>query len=131
MTPDIHALIVDHEQTSKYFLWGIEVYTIAMGDMNIIFHISRSFMVVTNEWARFRLSLFTFSWTVRHLLINYEYWWIKICTFNCCSLEKRFFSWWHCQTIDQIQKKENEQSFMIKYVEKNLIKNTFKFIIYF
>ena len=91
VAPDIDTFVVYHEQTSKYFLWRVEVYTITMGDMNIIFHISGSFMIVTNEWALFRLSLFTFSWTLWHLLINYEYWWIKIFTINCSRLEKRFF----------------------------------------
>ena len=48
MSPDIDALIMESEHGLEYFLWSIKIDAIAMGDILIVFHIARSFLVMAN-----------------------------------------------------------------------------------
>ena len=48
MAPDVDALVVKHKQASEYFSGSIEVDSISMSDVVVIFHVARSCLVVSN-----------------------------------------------------------------------------------
>lgn len=49
VTPNVYALIVDHEETLEDFFWSVEVDSVSMGNVLIIFHIPRGSVVVTDS----------------------------------------------------------------------------------
>jgi hypothetical protein len=48
MAPNIHAFIMDHEKTFKYFNGSVEINPVAVSYMLIVLHIGRSLVIVTN-----------------------------------------------------------------------------------
>lgn len=38
MTPDVNALVMDHEETSEDLPWSVEIDSIAVGDVIVVFH---------------------------------------------------------------------------------------------
>jgi hypothetical protein len=49
MAPYVHTLVVEHEHTPEDLTGGIEVDTVTMGYMVIIFHVTRCNLIVSNE----------------------------------------------------------------------------------
>jgi hypothetical protein len=49
MCPYVDTLVMYHEETSKYFTWGIESDSVAMCDMMIIFHVGWCIIIVSNK----------------------------------------------------------------------------------
>ncbi len=49
MTPNVHALIVHHEQTPEDLLRTVEVYTVPVRDVLVVFHVPRGCVVVPDR----------------------------------------------------------------------------------
>jgi hypothetical protein len=47
MTPDVHALIVDHKKTFEDLFRIIKIDPVPMSNMLIVFHVFRSCVIVT------------------------------------------------------------------------------------
>lgn len=51
MSPNVDALIMDHEQTAEDLLGRVEVDAVPVGNVLVVFHIHWSLLVVANERA--------------------------------------------------------------------------------
>ena len=49
MTPDVDALVVNHEEASEYFARSIKVDAVSMSDVAILLHELWSIMICTDE----------------------------------------------------------------------------------
>ncbi len=49
MTPNVHALIVEHEKTSKDLFGSVEVYTVSMCDVLVVLHVPRSCVIAADS----------------------------------------------------------------------------------
>lgn len=48
VAPDIDALVVNHEQTSKYFFGGIKIDPVPVSYVQVVLHVRRGSLVVPN-----------------------------------------------------------------------------------
>lgn len=55
MAPNVDTLIVDHKETFKDLLGSVEVDSVTMSNVLIIFHVMRSCMIVANGGSSFFL----------------------------------------------------------------------------
>jgi len=49
VTPNVYAFIVDHEETLEDFFWSVEVDSVSMGNVLIIFHVKRGCVIVADS----------------------------------------------------------------------------------
>lgn len=72
MTPDIYTLIVQHKHAFEYFFRIIEIDSITMSDMFVIFHVSRCSMIIT-DGMRIKLSLSCLGLVDIFLIISFYF----------------------------------------------------------
>lgn len=87
VTPDVHTLVVQHEQAFEYFFGGVEPNPIPMGDVFIVLHEMGSWFVVSYKVGiSFLLSLTFRTFVVfRCFFLDYFFCWLFLgLTWHIC-----------------------------------------------
>lgn len=82
VTPDVDALVVDHEQTSEYLSGSVESDTVSMGDVLVVLHVVGCSLVLSNEMGVFFLLLGIDSLRLfwfRLPLLEFSFLWWLLC----------------------------------------------------